>query len=123
MKKSIRIIVILLAVLFLLVGIYFMMGGKLMEKFTGESSATISAFLLPGCGWCEKFKPEWAKFTDMAKKEGFNTKTIDAQEQSELVTQKGITAFPTVQVEKNGKTVEYNGNRTAEDLLKFVKSA
>lgn len=122
MKKSIRIIVILLAVLLVLVGIYFMMGGKLMEKFTG-SETKVTAYLLPGCGWCEKFKPEWEKFQSMAAKEGIKAETVNAQEQAQRVTKEGVTAFPTVKVEKNGKSTEYNGDRTAEDLLKFAKSA
>ena len=99
------------------------MGGKLIEKFTGEDKPTITYYFLPGCGWCQKFMPEWEKFAQLAKKEGFETAKVNAQENPEEVSKKGITAFPTVEVVKNGTATEYNGERTAEDLLNFVKTA
>lgn len=123
MKKSLRILVALIAVLLLLVGLYFLMGGKLIEKFTGEDKPKVVYYFLPGCGWCQKFMPEWEKFTKLAKTEGMETQKVNAQENAEEVTKKGITAFPTIHVVKDGKPTEYNGDRTAEDLLKFAKSA
>lgn len=123
MKKSLRIFGGLVAVLLVLVAVYWLMGGKLIEKFTGENDTTVKYYYLPGCGWCQKFMPEWAKFEKLAKEEGFQTEKVNAQENAEEVSKKGITAFPTVHIVKGGKATEYNGERTAEDLLKATKSA
>lgn len=124
MKKSLNVFLILVVVLLVLVGVYFLMGGRLIEKFTGQDKTKVTYYFLPGCGWCQKFMPEWEKFVKLAKEEGIETEKVNAQENAEDVTKKGITAFPTIHVGKGGsKPVEYNGDRTAEDLLKFAKSA
>lgn len=124
MKKSLNVLLILVVVLLVLVGVYFLMGGSLIEKFTGEDKTKVTYYFLPGCGWCQKFMPEWEKFENLAKKDGIVTEKVNAQENADEVTKKGITAFPTVHVAKGGsKPAEYTGERTAEDLLKFAKSA
>lgn len=123
MKKSMRVLVALVAVLLVLVGVYFLMGGKLIEKFTGAEKTKVIYYYLPGCGWCQKFMPEWDKFVELAKAAGIETEKVNAQENAEEVTKKGINAFPTVHVVKGGKATEYDGERTAEEILKFAKSA
>lgn len=122
MKKSLRIVGGLVAVLLLLVVVYVLMGGKIREKFSNDQPK-VTYFFLPECGWCKKFMPEWEKFEALAEKEGVKATKVNAQEKADVVTKKGITSFPTVIVEKSGKESEYSGERTAEDLLKFVKSA
>ena len=118
--KNMKLVLALAVILVLLIGVYFLMGGRL-EGF--NTPTTVTFYFLPGCGWCDKFKPEWAKFKPLAEKEGIKTVEVNANEQKELVEKKGITGFPTIKVEKNGKEVDFTGDRTADALLAFAKSA
>lgn len=123
MKKSVRVLVALIVILLLLIGIYFLMGGRLIEKFTGADKTKVVYYYLPGCGWCQKFMPEWDKFVKLAKENGIDTEKVNAEENAEEVSKKGITAFPTVHIVKGGKPTEYNGDRTSDALLAAAKSA
>ena len=123
MKKSVHIFITLIVVLGLLMGIYFLMGGRFIEKFTGGDNTKVVYYYLPGCGWCQKFMPEWDKFEKMAKDNGIEAKKVNAQENADEVSKKGITAFPTVHIIKGGKETEYTGDRTADALLTAAKAA
>jgi thiol-disulfide isomerase/thioredoxin len=104
----------------LLVVLYKMLKHR-KEGFDGQTLVTL--YHMVGCGWCQKFKPEWEKFKDMAQKAGIQTKEVEASEDPSLIEKKGIQGFPTVRVEKNGKEVDYSGDRTAQDLMKYMLSA
>jgi thiol-disulfide isomerase/thioredoxin len=90
---------------------------KKYEKF--EEQVTVTFFYMNGCGWCEKFKPEWEKFKKVA---GPNVivKEVEA-EQMTAEQQNKIRGFPTLILSKGGKDVEYDGDRTAKDLLAHLK--
>lgn len=94
---------------------------KRQEGF--ESKAVLSYFYLPGCGWCQKFNPEWEKFVEMVKKENIavETRKVNAEEAKEEVMKEKIEGFPHVHIVKDGKRKDFEFNRTAEDLMKFVK--
>jgi thiol-disulfide isomerase/thioredoxin len=120
-KKSLVKIGGLLGVLLLLVALYYFMRSRTREGF--ESGAVVTYFFLPECPWCKAFKPEWDKFVELAKKEGIQTVAVDASDEAnrEEVSRKGVKGFPTVIVSKD-KDHEFTGERTAAELLKFVKA-
>lgn len=115
MRKSGKVTLGLLAVLFLLLGIALLVRSRRFEAF-GEP-CTVVFYYLPGCGWCEKAKPEWKKFEEKAKSKGIITKAVNAQENQDEVASKGIRGFPTFMLVKEGKEEEYSGDRTAEALM------
>lgn len=124
MKRSTRTMLGLFAVLLLMGGLFGL--AKVMGwKKEGFESTTVQVtfYFLPGCGWCEKFEPEWEKFEKLAKEKGILTRKVNAKEETDEVQQKGITGFPTVIITKNGKETDYQGDRTAEDLLKAAGAA
>jgi len=95
---------------------------KRTEKF--ETQAVISYFHLPGCGWCKKFNPEWDRFVAMLEKEkiGVTARKVNAEEAKEEVMKEKIEGFPHIHMTgKDGKRVDFEVNRTAEELMKFVK--
>lgn len=120
-KKSVTVIFSLLTVLLLLVALYYFIRKANKEGFT--SNAKVTYFFMPECPWCKAFMPEWEKFVTLAKKEGYTTQEIDATDPAnqKTVQDKAVKGFPTVIVSK-GKDVEYSGERTADDLNKFIKS-
>jgi glutaredoxin len=120
-KKSLGMIAGLVVALLLFVALYFFLRRR--EGREGfESQTTVTYYYLPECPWCKKFKPEWDKFSELAKKLGIDVSEVDASDatHAEATAKKGIRGFPTVIVSKGGQDEEYGGDRTADDLMKFV---
>jgi thiol-disulfide isomerase/thioredoxin len=97
-----------------------------MKRHEGfESKVVLSYFYLPSCGWCKKFNPEWDKFVAMVEKDKLDivTRKVNAEEAKEEVMKEKIEGFPHVHIVKDGKRKDFEFNRTAEDLMKFVKES
>lgn len=125
MRKSLVVFGGLVGVLLVLVLISFYLKKKgAFEGFASEATE-VTYFFLPECPWCKKFEPEWVEFEKKATAEGIQTKKVDGSDpkNKDLVVSKKIQGFPTVIVSKNGKESEYSGDRKADDLLKYVKTA
>lgn len=89
------------------------------EKFDTKPSLTY--YYLPGCGWCNKFTPVWEEFASQAPN-GVVLRKVNAETDSEEVDKYGIDSFPHVQLLKDGKITVFNSTRTADSLMKFLKS-
>jgi hypothetical protein len=83
-----------------------------------------------GCIWCERLTPEWKKFVDMVKSDPNNSfikvreyEASDPAYDKRVMEKKyEIRGVPTIMVNpKGGESVQYNGDRTAELILEFVK--
>jgi thiol-disulfide isomerase/thioredoxin len=79
-------------------------------------------FYAPWCGHCTKAMPEYQKVKKADKCKAFK---INGDKYKELSQEHNITGFPTIRYYpkglKNGNPSEYEGNRTAEDILKFIQ--
>ena len=93
------------------------------ESFDYNPHKEIIFFSMPGCGHCENFQPTW----DLLMKNYGNIKSIkliqaSSNEKPELVKQFEIQGFPTIlYVKDNKKVSEYKGDRSYEDLVKYMK--
>ena len=116
MQKSLLILTLIL----LLSSVVFVFS-KRMEKF--ESMPVIKYFYLDTCGWCKKFNPEWEKFEKMVKdnKVSVVVQKLNAAENEKEVDKENIQGFPHVHLINNGKRIDFEEDRTAEELMKFVK--
>lgn len=45
---------------------------------------------------------------------------VDADAHKSLAKEYGVSGFPTLKLLKDGKVSDYNGGRTADDIVKFV---
>lgn len=115
-RVSMKVMGLLLITLAGLGIVYFFL--KKYEKF--EDGVSVTFYYMDGCGWCEKFKPEWEKFKKLVPS-SVAVKEVEAQKMSED-QQKKIRGFPTIVLSKNGKDVDYEGDRTATDLLAKVSA-
>ena len=82
-------------------------------------------FYSPHCGYCRMFKPQWEEAAKrISNKYGITVRSIDAtlDENSNIVFYYNINAFPTVIVVTPKQNYEYSGNRTADDLERYVAS-
>jgi thiol-disulfide isomerase/thioredoxin len=88
-----------------------------------DSKPTITYYYLKNCGWCKKFSPVWDQFEKEVKAKNINIipRKIDASKASSEVAQYNIKGYPHVQLVKGTTVVPFNGERTVQGLLAFVK--
>ena len=79
-------------------------------------------FYAPWCGHCKNAKPEFEKLMQMAKGKAH---MIDCDANKEIAQKYDVRGFPTIRYypngPKNGNPKEYSGNRTAEDMMRFMQ--
>ncbi len=79
-------------------------------------------FYAPLCGWCEKMKPDWEKFTRKTPIKYSEVSASEMEKYHSLPDESRILGYPTVRLYDKGKLVkEYDGDRSHKDILKFVK--
>jgi len=70
------------------------------------------------CGWSQKFLPTWDKLQEQVKDVEFVK--IDCEKDKELC--QNVPGFPFLILEKTSpKKVEYKGDRSIEDVLRFLE--
>jgi protein disulfide-isomerase-like protein len=92
------------------------------EKIMSSDKPAMIFFYAPWCGHCKNAKPEFEKLMKMAKGKAY---MIDCDANQEIAQKYDIKGFPTIRYyprgPKNGNPREYQGNRTAEDMMDFMK--
>jgi len=82
-------------------------------------------FYAPWCGHCKKLAPEWEKAATELKEKGINAKlaAVDADDKNNAVfiNRFDIRGFPTIKRFRDGVDTEYNGERTAEFIVNYLK--
>lgn len=49
------------------------------------------------------------------------SRQVDCDEHRTLASEYGVSGFPTLKLLRNGKPVDYNGGRTKDDIVAYVK--
>ena len=95
----------------------------LLEDTKGKKVLVL--FYNNDCGYCKKLKPIWDK---AEAKMGDKMVTIDVTDNSDpsvkaITTKFNLTSYPTMLVVENGEEVgKYEGERSEEGLIEFVKT-
>ena len=91
-------------------------------KIMSSDKPCIIFFYAPWCGHCKTAKPEFEKLMQMAKGKAH---MIDCDAHQDIAQKYDVKGFPTIRYypkgPKNGNPREYQGNRTAEDMMSFMR--
>jgi thiol-disulfide isomerase/thioredoxin len=92
------------------------------NMFFGGNLPCMTLFYAPWCGWSKKMLPEWEKLENQAKrKNGFIVKKFNSDQHSDMMEKFGITGFPAIKLIKPNETIDYSGDRTAKQMMKFIE--
>ena len=109
-------IIILLSIIFLF---------ERLEAFNrSNNQITVINYNTTWCGYSKKLEPIWneitMKYSNVPSINILNKKCDMEGKQECLENQ--IVAYPTIILKTNGKSYEYNGQRTVEDISNFIDS-
>jgi thioredoxin 1 len=119
-------ITMVIIIVFLLVAIVamFYFNRSMMEKFTGKRNYCLEYYYMDGCGHCDRFNESgvWDQLKNQyGDKVTFNK--YNNREEKDRIDKYNISGFPTILLTKDDKIIkEYDGNRSKEDLEKFIVS-
>ena len=87
-----------------------------------QEKAIIVAFFAQGCHWCQKLKPSYAEVAKLVNRPIYSLHA-HVKNGMETCKQYGVQGFPTIKLLHKGRVLaEYNGDRSAADIAKWVKS-
>jgi len=80
-------------------------------------------FYAPWCGHCKKLEPEYLKAAEELKKHNppIHIAKIDSIQNKEITDKYQVLGFPAIKLLKNGRVIDYDGGRTSDDIVNFMK--
>lgn len=92
---------------------------KKMKKFK------VYNFNTSWCGWSKRFQPEWDAFT-VACKTSKNIETVDVKcdddNNKDVCNKYNVPGYPYVIVEVDGDPRPYDGERTSDAIMGYIKT-
>lgn len=130
MEWNRNIIILIIAIILTVVLIYMIFRKPSKETFTKreekQKDDEYSLFLFYGeqCGHCKKMKPEWERLKSILPP---NIRTYEMESSDPNMGAYNIEGVPTIRFYKGeplptNNGINYTGNRTAEEILKFVET-
>ena len=86
-----------------------------------NTKSTVILFKADWCGHCKTFKPTWEKVSELYNKK-YNFVIYDADKQTDKFKEYKVDAFPTVLVKNGNNVINYEGDRSFDDLNNFIQS-
>jgi len=93
-----------------------------LETFSSNDKITVINYNTKWCGYSRQLQPIWDKL--MKKYQSDNqVELLDVKcdENEEKCKNTNLRGFPTIILYKKNQAFEYDGNRTIEDIEKFIE--
>ena len=123
LSETTLLVLMILGVVFIPIIIIYLIRILFRENFTSNKPyREILFFTLDSCGHCKNMKPAWELLkNNYGKNQFIKLVEVNAKNQK-LVDLYNVQGFPTIlYVKDEKKQTEYNGDRSYEDLVKFLK--
>eukprot|EP00045_Choanoeca_perplexa_P011025 m.115225 g.115225 ORF g.115225 m.115225 type:complete len:621 (+) comp15484_c0_seq2:75-1937(+) len=87
-----------------------------------DGSIWLVEWYAPWCGHCQQLKPEYEEASRQLKEKAPTVKlaAIDATIHAESASNNGVSGYPTLKVFRDGKVYDYDGGRTATDIVSYM---
>ena len=93
------------------------------EEVLDSEEMVLVEFFAPWCGHCKNLAPHWAQAATELKGK-VKIAALDATEHTVTASRYGIRGYPTIKMfpagKKDGEAVEYDGGRTANDIVAWA---
>lgn len=91
-----------------------------IENNKTQNKSTLALYYTNWCGYSRQFIPIWDEFISIAP-QTINYEKYNCEENPSVCNKYNIKGYPTLYLHKGDINIQYNGNRTINDLLDFVK--
>ena len=105
-------------------GDVFIMTDDNFDSVLNQDRPVFVKFFAPWCGHCKRLAPTYVELAQTIKESGDDVliAELDATIYGKTADKFGIRGYPTVILfMKNDKRIEYNGNRSLDDMLNFIR--
>jgi len=102
---------------------YLLFSGKCFERFTNETSPKLVYYYMKECPHCKDFNPVWDSLSAKLTAENLvvDLQKVDLQDEKNKDLVKDISGAPTIMFVTSTTTAEYDGSRSAEEIIAFLK--
>lgn len=116
-------IYLFIALLIIIGLIYLFVDTKKIENFLigRKYDKTLLLYHMPWCGYCKNFMPVWNMLKPYRDYYKVDMQSINCERYPEICKRDNVQSYPTIRLVSGNKIIEYDGNRTLEDLLQFIK--
>mmetsp|Transcript_79249 Transcript_79249/g.164491 ORF Transcript_79249/g.164491 Transcript_79249/m.164491 type:complete len:482 (+) Transcript_79249:52-1497(+) len=96
--------------------------GANFDQHLKDNKKTLVEFYAPWCGHCKKLAPDYEKAASILQGQEVSLAKIDATAEKDLAAKYGVKSFPTLTWFEDGQDVPFDGTRTADGIVQWVKS-
>jgi len=99
------------------------LGEDNFDDIISKNEFVFVEFYAPWCGHCKHLAPEYASAALTLKNEGSSVVIgkVDATVHASLGQKFGVRGYPTLKFFRNGSPMDYEGGRSAKDIVAFIK--
>ena len=94
---------------------------KPTEGFSDDGSKLV-LYYAPWCPHCKSLMPTWDQLKSESSGSNVSVEKVDCEANPEAAEEQGVNGFPTIVLFKNGEATTYEGDRSLDDLKKFISS-